>query len=89
VIRWGGESGRGVGEPGADLIVENLCLRPQLIVLQRRTPRPRLRDGDRIEESGIQSGVDASPLHQRAGPLGLRAPAGALDGRTPSESPRR
>jgi hypothetical protein len=29
------------------LIVENLCLRQQLIVLQRRVPRPRLRDGDR------------------------------------------
>src|SRR5262249_15171712 len=31
----------------ADLIAENLCLRQQLIVLQRRTPRPRLGDGDR------------------------------------------
>jgi len=31
----------------ADLIAENLCLRQQLIVLHRRTPRPRLRDGDR------------------------------------------
>jgi hypothetical protein len=38
--------------------------------------------GARIEESCIQSGVDASPLHQRAGPLGVRAPAGALDGGT-------
>jgi putative transposase len=32
---------------GAQLIVENLCLRQQLVVLQRRVPRPRLRDGDR------------------------------------------
>jgi putative transposase len=31
----------------ADLIAENLCLRQQLVVLQRRTPRPRLRDRDR------------------------------------------
>ncbi len=31
----------------ADLIGENLCLRQQLVVLQRRTPRPRLRAGDR------------------------------------------
>jgi hypothetical protein len=34
-------------KPRAGLIVENLCLRQQLIVLQRRLPRPRLRDGDR------------------------------------------
>jgi hypothetical protein len=42
-----GESDRGWPKPRADLIAENLCLRQQLIVLQRRTPRPRLRDGDR------------------------------------------
>jgi hypothetical protein len=33
--------------PKALLIAENLCLRQQLIVLQRRHPRPRLRDADR------------------------------------------
>jgi hypothetical protein len=29
------------------LITDNLCLRQQLLVLQRRTPRPRLKDADR------------------------------------------
>jgi len=29
------------------LIADNLCLRQQLLVLQRRKPRPRLRDADR------------------------------------------
>jgi hypothetical protein len=33
--------------PKALLIAENLCLRQQLIVLQRRHPRPRLGDADR------------------------------------------
>ena len=32
--------------PKALLIAQNLCLRQQLIVLQRRHPRPRLRDAD-------------------------------------------
>ena len=36
-----------VFRPKALLIAENLCLRQQLIVLQRRHPRPRLRDADR------------------------------------------
>ena len=29
------------------LIADNLCLRQQLLVLQRRKPRPRLKDADR------------------------------------------
>ena len=33
--------------PKALLIAENLCLRQQLVVLQRRHPRPRLSDTDR------------------------------------------
>ena len=33
--------------PEALLIAENLCLRQQLVVLQRRHPRPRLRNADR------------------------------------------
>ena len=33
--------------PKVLLIAENFCLRQQLIVLQRRHPRPRLRDADR------------------------------------------
>jgi putative transposase len=33
--------------PKALLIAENLCLRRQLVVLQRRHPRPRLSDADR------------------------------------------
>ena len=31
----------------ASLVAENLCLRQQLLVLQRRHPRPRLTDADR------------------------------------------
>ena len=33
--------------PKAALIADNLCLRQQLLVLQRRKPRPRLDDADR------------------------------------------
>ena len=33
--------------PKALLIAENLCLREQLVVLQRRQPRPCLRNADR------------------------------------------
>jgi hypothetical protein len=47
MIRWAGRAIAAWAKPRADLIVENLCLRQQLIVLQRRVPRPRLRDGDR------------------------------------------
>jgi hypothetical protein len=47
VIRWAGRAIAAWAKPRADLIVENLCLRQQLIVLPRRAPRPRLRDGDR------------------------------------------
>src|SRR5262249_44990592 len=34
-------------QPKAVLIADNLCLRQQLVVLQRRIPRPRLEDADR------------------------------------------
>src|SRR5215510_7282228 len=34
-------------QPKALLIADNLCLRQQLVVLQRRRPRPRLEDVDR------------------------------------------
>ena len=34
-------------QPKALLIADNLCLRHQLLVLQRRKPRPRLTDSDR------------------------------------------
>jgi hypothetical protein len=47
MIRWAGRAIATWVKPRADLIAENLCLRQQLIVLQRRAPRPRLRDGDR------------------------------------------
>jgi hypothetical protein len=33
--------------PRVLLIADNLCLRQQLLVLQRRKPRPRLKDADR------------------------------------------
>jgi len=47
MIRWVGRAIAAWFTTRADLIAENLCLRQQLIVLQRRTPRPRLRAGDR------------------------------------------
>ena len=31
----------------ASLVIENVCLRQQLVVLRRRQPRPRIRDSDR------------------------------------------
>jgi hypothetical protein len=58
MIRWAGRTIAAWAKPRADLIVENLCLRQQLIVLQRRVPRPRLRDADR--RFWISS-VDGSP----------------------------
>jgi len=33
--------------PRVLLVADNLCLRQQLVVLQRRTPRPRLEEADR------------------------------------------
>ena len=33
--------------PRVLLVADNLCLRQQLAVLQRRTPRPRLEEADR------------------------------------------
>jgi putative transposase len=47
MIRWAGRAIAAWFTSRADLTAENLCLRQQLIVLQRRTPRPRLRAGDR------------------------------------------
>jgi putative transposase len=37
----------GTIRPKVRLIGDNLCLRQQLLVLQRRNPRPHLRDADR------------------------------------------
>ena len=34
-------------KPKGLLVAENLCLRQQLLVLQRRHPQPRLRNADR------------------------------------------
>ena len=39
---------RGVSTRRADLVAENLALRQQLIVLHRKTKRPRLQMKDRI-----------------------------------------
>jgi hypothetical protein len=33
--------------PKVLLVADNLCLRQQLVVLQRRNPRPRFEDADR------------------------------------------
>jgi hypothetical protein len=38
---------RPVLKPRALLVAENLCLRQQLLVLQRKYPQPRLRNADR------------------------------------------
>ena len=47
VIRWVGRAIAAFLKPKALLVAENLCLRQQLIVLQRRQPRPRLLHADR------------------------------------------
>ena len=47
MIRWVGRAIVAWFTTRADLIAENLCLRQQRVVLQRRRPRPRLRDDDR------------------------------------------
>jgi hypothetical protein len=47
VIRWMAWAISALLKPKALLVVENLCLRQQLVVLQRRQPRPRLRGADR------------------------------------------
>jgi hypothetical protein len=47
MIKWTGKAIAAWFTPRASLIAENLCLRQQLLVLERRTPRPRLRDSDR------------------------------------------
>jgi hypothetical protein len=47
VIRWMTWAIAAFLKPKALLVAENLCLRQQLIVLQRRRPRPRLLHADR------------------------------------------
>jgi putative transposase len=47
VIRWMAWAIAALLKPKALLVAENLCLRQQLVVLQRRRPRPRLLGADR------------------------------------------
>jgi hypothetical protein len=47
VIRWIACAIAALLKPEALLVAENVCLRQQLIVLQRRQPRPRLLGADR------------------------------------------
>ena len=47
VIRWMAWAIAALLKPKALLVAENLCLRQQLVVLQRRKPRPRLLHADR------------------------------------------
>ena len=47
VIRWMAWAIAGLLTSRAVLVAENLCLRQQLVVLQRRQPRPRLLGADR------------------------------------------
>lgn len=47
MARWVALAITALFKPKALLVAENLCLRQQLLVLQRRQPRPRLADADR------------------------------------------
>ena len=47
MFQWVGWAIKGFIMSRVSLVAENLCLRQQLLVLQRRHPRPRLRDADR------------------------------------------
>jgi hypothetical protein len=47
VVRWAATALAEFLKSRASLAAENLCLRQQLLVLQRRNPRPRLKDADR------------------------------------------
>jgi hypothetical protein len=47
VFRWGARALAEFFESRASLVAGNLCLRQQLLILQRRHPRPRLTDADR------------------------------------------
>jgi len=47
VIRWMAWAIAAFLKPKALLVAENLCLRQQLVVFQRRQPRPRLLGADR------------------------------------------
>src|SRR4029453_12948096 len=47
VIRWMAWAIAALLKPKARLVAENLCLRQQLVVFQRRQPRPRLLGADR------------------------------------------
>ena len=47
MFTWVARAIAGFFESRASLVAENLCLRHQLLVYQRRHPRPRLRDADR------------------------------------------
>jgi len=47
VYQWVARAIAGFFGSKASLVAENLCLRQQLLVLQRRHPRPRLTDTDR------------------------------------------
>jgi hypothetical protein len=97
MIRWAGRAIAAWTKPRTDLIVENLCLRQQLIVRQRRAPRPRLRDGDRrfwiLSVGGSPHGATRSSSSNRtpcsagiAGdgrPIGGGGPATKKGGRPP------
>ncbi len=47
MVRWVVRAVVAFFRPRASLVVENLCLRQQILVLQRRHLRPRLQDKDR------------------------------------------
>jgi hypothetical protein len=47
VFRWFGWAIVACLRSRASLVIENVCLRQQLVVLRRRQPRPRMRDSDR------------------------------------------
>ncbi len=47
MFKWVAAAAAGFFNSRVSLVAENLCLRQQLLVLQRRHPRPRPRDADR------------------------------------------
>jgi hypothetical protein len=56
VLRWLGWGIVACFRLQASLVMENVCLRQQLLVVRRRQPRPRIRDADRRGGSPLGAG---------------------------------
>jgi hypothetical protein len=79
VIRWMAWAIAALLKPKALLAAENLCLRQQLVVLQRRRPRPRLFGADRrfwiLARQWYSGWRDALLIVQPETPRSVRGPA--------------